>query len=62
MFQIKPTNNTGRLEGTHSEEKHRIFVQEIMFEKYWNEIQSLSGITNPQLLNCSLLYCKFSLR
>lgn len=43
MFQIKPTKNRGRLEGTYSEEKHRIFVQEIMFEKYWNEVDSLSN-------------------
>jgi hypothetical protein len=44
MFQIKPTKNIGRLEGTYSEEKHQIFVQEIMFEKYWNEVQSLSNV------------------
>ncbi|VFJ12799.1 hypothetical protein [Candidatus Nitrosocosmicus franklandus] len=47
MFQIKSTNNGDQLEGAYSEEKHRIFVQEIMFEKYWNEVQSLSGISTP---------------
>jgi hypothetical protein len=44
MFQIKPAENRGQLEGTYSEEKHQIFVQEIMFEKYWNEVDSLSNI------------------
>jgi hypothetical protein len=44
MFQIKATKY-GQLEATHTEDRHQIFVQEIMFEKFWNEVQSLSGIT-----------------
>jgi hypothetical protein len=44
MIQIKYTQH-GQLEATCSEERHQIFVQEIMFEKYWNEFQSLSKAT-----------------
>ena len=45
LFQIK-YNQNGKLEALYSNEKHQIFVQEILFEKFWNEVESLSDVTN----------------
>jgi hypothetical protein len=28
-------------------DKNHVLVQEILFEKYWNEVQSLSSISTP---------------
>ena len=43
--QIK-YNQNGKLEALYSNEKHQIFVQEILFEKFWNEVESLSDVTD----------------
>ena len=43
--QIK-YNQNGMLEALYSNKKHQIFVQEILFEKFWNEVESLSDVTN----------------
>jgi hypothetical protein len=43
LFQIKYSQN-GKLEALHSKEKHQIFIQEILFEKFWNEVESLSSM------------------
>ncbi len=45
LFQIK-YNQIGNLEALYSNEKHQIFIQEILFEKFWNEVESLSDVTN----------------
>ena len=45
LFQIK-YNQNGKLEASYSNEKHQIFIQEILFEKFWNEIESLSNALN----------------
>jgi hypothetical protein len=46
MMQIKSnsSNNTEHLVASVSNEKYHIVVQEILFEKYWNEIKSLNVI------------------
>jgi hypothetical protein len=41
VLQAKPNNNQG-LVASLSNEQHNIAVQEILFEKYWNDVQSLS--------------------
>ncbi|MDQ2686126.1 MAG: hypothetical protein M3Y25_09840 [Thermoproteota archaeon] len=43
LFQIK-YNQNGNLEALYSNEKHQIFVQEILFEKFWNEVENLSNV------------------
>jgi sugar-specific transcriptional regulator TrmB len=45
LFQIK-YNQNGKLEALYSNEKHQIFIQEILFEKFWNEVESLSNAPN----------------
>lgn len=35
----------GKLNATYSNEEHKVLIQELMFEKYWNEVKSLE-ITN----------------
>ncbi len=45
LFQIK-YNQNGKLEASYSNEKHQIFVQEILFEKFWNEVENLSNVLN----------------
>jgi len=40
MLQVK-SNNTPDLVASLSNKEYNIAVQEILFEKYWNEIKSL---------------------
>ncbi|WP_148686434.1 hypothetical protein [Candidatus Nitrosocosmicus hydrocola] len=42
---INKKNDTSRFFGILSTEANHVLVQEILFEKYWNEVQSLSGIS-----------------
>ena len=41
VLQIK-FNEVNNLEATVSNEEHTVLVQAILFEKYWNEIKSLT--------------------
>jgi hypothetical protein len=45
MLRIK-YDKQGQLEASYSKEMHQIFIQEILFEKYWNEIGILKAATN----------------
>lgn len=42
MLQAKSNDNQDLVVAYLSNEQHKIVVQEILFEKHWNEIQSLS--------------------
>lgn len=36
----------GKLNATYSNEEHKVLIQELMFEKYWNEVKSLEVMNN----------------
>jgi hypothetical protein len=42
VIQIKYNENDGKLIASFSNKEHQVLVQEIIFEKYWNEINSLT--------------------
>ena len=49
MLQVYSNNNNIQdVVGLLSNEEHKIAVQEILFEKYWNEINSLAVANNLQ--------------
>jgi len=35
-----------KLNAIYSNEEHKVLIQELMFEKYWNEIKSLEVMNN----------------
>ena len=43
VIQIKYENNESKLIASFSNKEHQVLVQEILFEKYWNEVNSLSN-------------------
>lgn len=48
MLQVKPErsdNDNDKLIASFSNEEHQILVQEIMFEKQWNEVNGLAITT-----------------
>lgn len=45
VLQVK-YDQENSLVASFSNEEHNILVQEILFEKYWNEVESLSAVTN----------------
>lgn len=45
LFQLRFDNNN-RLVATFSNEQHSVLVQELMFEKYSNEVKSLMAYSN----------------
>ena len=42
VIQIKYNDNESKLIASFSNKEHQGLVQEILFEKYWNEVNSLS--------------------
>lgn len=44
VIQVKYNDNEGKLIASFSNKEHQVLVQEILFEKYWNEVNSLSNI------------------
>ena len=47
VLQIK-YDQQNEIVASFSNEEHSVTIQEILFEKYWNEIQSLTVISNNQ--------------
>ena len=43
VIQVKYNDNEGKLMASFSNKEHQVLVQEILFEKYWNEVNSLSS-------------------
>ena len=43
VIQIKYNDNESKLIASFSNKEHQVLVQEILFEKYWNEVNSLSN-------------------
>ncbi len=39
-------DSDNELVATYSNEEHKVLIQELMFEKYWNEVKSLGIINN----------------
>ncbi len=46
LIQIKYNDNESKLIASFSNKEHQVLVQEILFEKYWNEVNSLSNNTS----------------
>ena len=46
VIQIKYEDNESKLIASFSNKEHQVLVQEILFEKYWNEVNSLSNNTS----------------
>jgi hypothetical protein len=44
---INNRNDSSRFVGMLATDTNQVLVQEILFEKYWNEVQGLSGISTP---------------
>ena len=45
VLQIK-YNQQNEIIASFSNEAHNVLIQEILFEKYWNEVKSLAFINN----------------
>ena len=37
---------SNKLVATYSNEEHKVLIQELMFEKYWNEVKSLEVVNS----------------
>lgn len=46
VIQIKYDDNESKLIASFSNKEHQVLVQEILFEKYWNEVNSLDTMNN----------------
>lgn len=49
LFQLGIDNND-RLVATFSNKQHSVLIQELMYEKYSNEVKSLMAYSNNQLI------------
>ena len=47
VLQIK-YDQQNEIVASFSNEEHSVTIQEILFEKYWNEVNTLTGINNNQ--------------
>ena len=45
VLQIK-YDQQNEIVASFSNEEHSVTIQEILFEKYWNEVNTLTGINN----------------
>jgi hypothetical protein len=49
VLQVKHVQENNNLIASFSNEQHSVFIQEIMFEKYWNEVKGLYAFLNNDI-------------